>query len=186
MSTTATTPETLAGSIERVSFHSPDNGFAVLRLKVKGHRDLVTVVGHLASAVGGEFVEASGQWVKRMTPMHRSVLGTRNLNQTLQDTLKSLRVYPELGSKPRWRDRLEYPQSHSPTVLPGCPHIRGRAHRVDHPVPIPLPVLLDRELQVGQAGKPPTSIIQRRDGQFARRLRSLPVVRLRTLDLSKT
>ena len=63
MSTTATTPEALVGSIERVTFHNPDNGFAVLRLKVKGHRDLVTVVGHLASAVGGEFVEASGRWV---------------------------------------------------------------------------------------------------------------------------
>ena len=63
MSTTATTPETLVGTIERVTFHNSDNGFAVLRLKVKGHRDLVTVVGHLASAVGGEYVEASGRWV---------------------------------------------------------------------------------------------------------------------------
>ncbi len=63
MSTTATTAEALEGSIERVTFHNPDNGFAVLRLKVRGHRDLVTVVGHLASAVAGEFVEASGRWV---------------------------------------------------------------------------------------------------------------------------
>lgn len=38
MSTTATTTEALEGSIERVTFHNPDNGFAVLRLKVRGHR----------------------------------------------------------------------------------------------------------------------------------------------------
>ncbi len=55
MSTTATTPETLVGSIERVTFHNADNGFAVLKTAVKGHRDLVTVVGHLAFAVPGEF-----------------------------------------------------------------------------------------------------------------------------------
>ena len=63
MSTSATTPGTLEGSIERVTFHNTDNGFAVLQLKVRGRRDLTTVVGHLASAIAGEFVEASGRWV---------------------------------------------------------------------------------------------------------------------------
>ncbi len=58
-----TTPETLVGSIERVTFHNPDNGFAVLKTTVKGHRDLVTVVGHLAFAIRGEFVEANGRWI---------------------------------------------------------------------------------------------------------------------------
>lgn len=38
--------EVLAGSIERVTFHKPGNGFCVLRIKARGHRDLVTVVGH--------------------------------------------------------------------------------------------------------------------------------------------
>ena len=35
--------EGLAGLVERVTFHNPDNGFAVLRLKVRGHRNPVTV-----------------------------------------------------------------------------------------------------------------------------------------------
>ncbi len=43
--------ETLAGSIERVTFHNPDNGFAILEIAVKVHRDLVTVVGHLAFGI---------------------------------------------------------------------------------------------------------------------------------------
>src|SRR5262249_35851481 len=47
---------------ERVTFHNPDNGFAVLRVQAAGRRGLVTVVGHLASASAGEYVEAGGEW----------------------------------------------------------------------------------------------------------------------------
>jgi hypothetical protein len=36
----------LAGLIERVTYHNAENGFCVLRAKVRGHRDVVTVVGH--------------------------------------------------------------------------------------------------------------------------------------------
>lgn len=43
----APTPlETLAGTVERVTFHNADTGFAVIRVKARGRRDLVTVVGH--------------------------------------------------------------------------------------------------------------------------------------------
>ncbi|WP_418904055.1 hypothetical protein, partial [Cereibacter sphaeroides] len=38
--------ELLAGLVERVTFHSAESGFCVLRVKARGHRDLVTVVGH--------------------------------------------------------------------------------------------------------------------------------------------
>jgi exodeoxyribonuclease V alpha subunit len=34
----------LAGLVERVTFHSADSGFCVLRIKARGHRDLVTVL----------------------------------------------------------------------------------------------------------------------------------------------
>jgi len=55
--------EVLAGSIERVTFHNPANGFCVLRIKARGHRDLVTVVGHAAEISAGEWVTVSGVWV---------------------------------------------------------------------------------------------------------------------------
>jgi exodeoxyribonuclease V alpha subunit len=55
--------EVLAGSIERVTFHNADNGFCVLRIKARGHRDLVTVVGHAAEISAGEWVTVSGTWV---------------------------------------------------------------------------------------------------------------------------
>jgi exodeoxyribonuclease V alpha subunit len=53
----------LAGSIERVTFHSAESGFCVLRIKARGHRDLVTVVGHAAEISAGEWVTVSGTWV---------------------------------------------------------------------------------------------------------------------------
>src|SRR5437870_1709428 len=56
--------ETLAGVIERVTFHILDTGFAVLRVQADGRRGLVTVVGHLPSAVAGEYIEATGTWAQ--------------------------------------------------------------------------------------------------------------------------
>ena len=54
--------EPLSGLVERVTFHSPETGFCVLRVKVKGHRELVTVVGTAASIQPGEFIQCSGKW----------------------------------------------------------------------------------------------------------------------------
>jgi len=54
--------ERISGSIERVTFHSEASGFCVLRVKVKGNRDLVTVVGSAASVTAGEFIECLGFW----------------------------------------------------------------------------------------------------------------------------
>ncbi len=55
-------PENLNGLIERVTYHNPENGFAVLRVKVKGREDLVTVVGNTTSVTAGEHLEATGRW----------------------------------------------------------------------------------------------------------------------------
>lgn len=63
MTPAATTNGAVEGTIERVTYHNADNGFAVLELDVRGRRDPVTVVGYLACAAAGEFVEASGRWV---------------------------------------------------------------------------------------------------------------------------
>ncbi|MCF7985886.1 MAG: ATP-dependent RecD-like DNA helicase, partial [Thiohalocapsa sp.] len=56
-------PERLAGAIERVTFHSAESGFCVLRLKVRGQRELVTVIGSAASVTPGEYAECAGCWV---------------------------------------------------------------------------------------------------------------------------
>jgi exodeoxyribonuclease V alpha subunit len=59
--------EILAGLVERVTYHNSENGFCVLRAKVRGHRDVVTVVGHAAAIAAGEWITASGDWVNDRT-----------------------------------------------------------------------------------------------------------------------
>src|SRR5690348_9410235 len=59
---TNTLTEVLAGLVERVTFHNEENGFCVLRVKARGQRDLITVLGHAATISAGEFVQASGGW----------------------------------------------------------------------------------------------------------------------------
>ena len=56
------TSETLAGSVERVTFHNAENGFCVLRVKARGHRDQVSVIGYAATISAGEWITASGEW----------------------------------------------------------------------------------------------------------------------------
>ncbi len=57
----------ISGTVERVTFHNEDNGFAVLRLRVTGRREAVTVVGHVPSVAAGERVEAEGSWGRDRT-----------------------------------------------------------------------------------------------------------------------
>src|SRR5271166_2292748 len=56
--------EEVSGLIERVTFHNEENGFCVLRVKVRGHRDEVSVLGSLPSVTAGEWLEAEGWWVR--------------------------------------------------------------------------------------------------------------------------
>ena len=39
----------------------------VLGAKVRGHRDVVTVVGHAATISAGEWITASGEWINDRT-----------------------------------------------------------------------------------------------------------------------
>ena len=64
---TVSSTEVLAGLVERVTFHNAENGFCVLRVKARGQRDLITVLGHAAMISAGEFAQASGTWVNDRT-----------------------------------------------------------------------------------------------------------------------
>src|SRR5499427_777361 len=67
MSPQLDTGEVLAGLVERVTYHNAENGFCVLRARARGHREVVTVVGHAAAISAGEWIMASGQWVNDRT-----------------------------------------------------------------------------------------------------------------------
>ncbi|TXM97676.1 ATP-dependent RecD-like DNA helicase, partial [Methylobacterium sp. WL64] len=54
--------EALAGTIERVTFHSRETGFCVLKVQARGKRDLVPVIGHAPAIAAGEWITATGIW----------------------------------------------------------------------------------------------------------------------------
>jgi exodeoxyribonuclease V alpha subunit len=59
----ASGPEaTLEGAVEHVTFYNPENGFSVVRLRVRGHREPVAVVGTLPAVQPGERLVLEGHW----------------------------------------------------------------------------------------------------------------------------
>lgn len=86
--------ERLSGSIERVTFHSEATGFCVLRVKVKGHRDVVTVVGSAASVTAGEFIDCLGEWANDR--QHGLQFKATELKTVQPTTLEGIEKY--LGS----------------------------------------------------------------------------------------
>nr|HPJ71419.1 ATP-dependent RecD-like DNA helicase [bacterium] len=86
--------ERLYGFIERVTFHNPENGYTVLRVRVRGQREPVAVVGNLPSAVPGEMLEASGRW--EVSPRHGRQFSAVRLSAVPPGTSEGMKRY--LGS----------------------------------------------------------------------------------------
>ena len=86
--------ERLSGSLERVTFHSEESGFCVLRVKASGHRELVTVTGCAASVTPGEFLECTGSWQNDRT--HGMQFKALHLKVVPPTTLEGIEKY--LGS----------------------------------------------------------------------------------------
>ena len=86
--------ERLSGSVERVTFHSEESGFCVLRAKVKGERELITVIGSAASITPGEYIECIGVWTNDRT--HGLQFKANQLKVVPPTTLEGIEKY--LGS----------------------------------------------------------------------------------------
>ena len=54
----------LRGLVERVTFHTEDTGYCVLKVKPERGGELITVLGKAPRVVAGEHIEASGEWVR--------------------------------------------------------------------------------------------------------------------------
>ena len=88
-------PEQVAGIVERVTFHSPQTGFAVLQVQVKGRRDLTTVVGAVPEVRAGEWVEARGRWA--VDPTHGQQFKAEVLNTAPPNTPEGMQRYLASG-----------------------------------------------------------------------------------------
>jgi len=93
--------DTLTGSVERITFYNPENGYSVVRLR-PDHRKmpglsregLVTVVGNLPELSPGEHLRLSGSWANH--PKHGMQFQSEYCEQTLPATVAGIRRY--LGS----------------------------------------------------------------------------------------
>ena len=87
--------EVLAGLVERVTYQNPENRFCVIRVKARGHRDLVTVVGHAAVISAGEWITASGDWTNDRT--HGQQFKARFLKTSAPTSLEGIEKYLASG-----------------------------------------------------------------------------------------
>jgi exodeoxyribonuclease V alpha subunit len=92
---TSTPTEVLAGLVDRVTFDNPENGFCVLRVKARGQRDLITVLGHAAMISAGEFVQARGTWINDRT--HGVQFRASFLKATAPTTVEGIEKYLASG-----------------------------------------------------------------------------------------
>jgi exodeoxyribonuclease V alpha subunit len=91
---TDTPVERLSGSVERVTFHSEESGFCVLRAKVRGQQELVTVIGSAASITAGEYIECLGIWTNDRN--HGMQFKSHDMKVVQPTTLEGIEKY--LGS----------------------------------------------------------------------------------------
>ncbi|MBP7571288.1 MAG: ATP-dependent RecD-like DNA helicase [Acidobacteria bacterium] len=91
----ASAVEHLTGVVERVVFHNDENGFTVLRLSVRGRRDLLTVVGHAPAARPGEFLQAEGTWKHDRT--HGLQFEAASMQAVTPTTLEGIEKYLSSG-----------------------------------------------------------------------------------------
>src|ERR1700681_4943171 len=87
--------EVLAGLVERVTYQNSENGFCVIRIKARGHRELVTVVGHAAVISAGEWITAAGDWVNDRT--HGQQFKARFLRTSTPTSAEGIEKYLASG-----------------------------------------------------------------------------------------
>ncbi len=107
--------DTLTGSVERITFYNPENGYTVLRLKPdpggsaqSGMQELATVTGNLPEFTPGETLILQGEWMRH--PSHGLQFHVQTCKSAPPETVLGIKRY--LGSGlvrgigPRLADRI--------------------------------------------------------------------------------
>src|SRR5499433_2104752 len=87
--------EMLAGLVERVTYQNAESGFCVVRVRVRGRRELVTLVGHAAAIAAGEWITATGNWVNDRT--HGQQFKARFLKTSMPTSVDGIERYLASG-----------------------------------------------------------------------------------------
>ncbi len=84
----------LQGQIERITYSNEENGFTIARIKVRGRRELVTVVGNVAAPIPGGILKMTGEWIQH--PKYGEQFKIASCHIAVPATVTGIRKY--LGS----------------------------------------------------------------------------------------
>jgi exodeoxyribonuclease V alpha subunit len=87
--------EGVTGQVERVTFHSDESGFSVLKVSVKGRRELCTVVGTVPAVSVGEWLSATGKW--NVDPRHGPQFKAEQIRTSAPDNAEGIERYLASG-----------------------------------------------------------------------------------------
>lgn len=80
--------------VERITYQNPENGYSVLKVKVKGYNDLVTFVGNLLEVPVGSVLLCRGEW--KVDKCYGSQFVAATWEETMPATVYGIEKY--LGS----------------------------------------------------------------------------------------
>jgi exodeoxyribonuclease V alpha subunit len=80
--------------VERITYQNPENGYSVIKCRVKDYSDLVTVLGNLLDVNVGSVLLVDGNW--KVDPKYGRQFVAENWEETLPATVYGMKRY--LGS----------------------------------------------------------------------------------------
>jgi len=87
--------DAVTGQIERVTFHSGESGFCVVKVSVRGRRDLCTVVGTVPAVSVGEWLSATGRWT--IDPKHGPQFKADQIRTSAPESAEGIERYLASG-----------------------------------------------------------------------------------------
>ena len=84
----------IQGQLEKITYVNEENGYTIAKIKVKGHRELVTIAGNLFSVNPGEVLKLKGIWYNH--PKYGEQIKVTSYESVIPATVKGIERY--LGS----------------------------------------------------------------------------------------
>lgn len=81
----------LRAVIERITYQNGENGYSILKARLKGYDDLVTLVGNMLDVTVGTVLVAEGQW--KVNRQYGSQFVVESYEEAMPATLFGLEKY---------------------------------------------------------------------------------------------
>lgn len=94
----------LRAVIERITYQNGENGYSILKARVKGYDDLVTLVGNMLDVTVGTVLVAEGQW--KVNRQYGSQFVVESYEEAMPATLFGLVEVPWQRARQRYRSEV--------------------------------------------------------------------------------